>query len=123
MLERPGARHHKASRASLDQVPHMARLRSLPPRLGKAPSRWPRQAKQTEAHYGTAAHKAWAQAVKERAAYRCQQCGAQGVRLIADHVQEISDGGAKLDPMNGKALCSACHGVKTHLARMTRLQG
>ena len=101
----------------------MARLRSLPPRLGKAPSRWPRQSKQTAPHYGTAAHKAWAQAVKERAAYRCQSCGAQGVRLIADHVQEISDGGDKLALANSQALCSACHGVKTHLARVARLQG
>lgn len=50
----------------------MPRLRALPPRLGKAPSRWPSQPKRTDPELGTAAHKGWARAVKERAGYRCE---------------------------------------------------
>ncbi len=98
----------------------MARLRSLPPRLGKAPSRWPRAQKQPDPHYQTPEHRAWAKAVKERAGWRCEECGATGVKLYADHVVELKDGG---DPLGqGRALCASCHTTKTHRARAERLR-
>lgn len=97
----------------------MARLRALPPRLGAAPSRWPRQPKQPDPHYQTAAHRDWANAVKERAGWKCESCGAAGVKLYADHVIEIKDGGDPFGP--GKALCAPCHGRKTADEKARRL--
>lgn len=61
----------------------------------------------------------------ERARWRCQaveggeRCRARG-RLYADHIIEIEDGGAKLDPGNGQALCHAHHEAKTAAARAAR---
>ena len=96
----------------------MARLRALPPRLGKAPSRWPKVQKQPDPHYNTPEHRAWSTAVKERAGWRCEDCGATGVKLYADHVVELKDGG---DPFGqGHALCASCHGRKTADERARR---
>lgn len=108
----------------------MARLRALPPRLGKAPSRWPSQPKRTDAELGTAAHKDWARAVKERAGYRCedpdhdarQPRGGPGVTVYADHIEERQDAPCKaLDIRNGMCRCAACHTRKTHRARAERI--
>ena len=43
-----------------------------------------------------------------------------GVRLYGDHVIEINDGGAKLDPRNVLLRCGKCHGRKTAEARAAR---
>ena len=99
----------------------MTRLRALPSRFGKPPSRWPAQVKQVDPHYSTAGHREWAIAVKERARWQCEDCGAKGVRLHADHIIERKDGGADLDPANGRARCSSCHGIKTAKAKAERL--
>lgn len=100
----------------------MGRLRAAPPRLRAAPSRFPAQPKERAAHYGTPEHEAWALAVKRRAGWRCEECDASGVKLYADHVQEISDAPhLALDPANGRALCASCHGRKTAQARAHRL--
>ena len=110
----------------------MPRLRALPPRLGKAPSRWPSQTKRTDPELGTAAHRTWARAVKERAGYRCedpahdprQPRGGAGVAVYADHIEERRDApGKALDISNGMCRCAACHTRKTHRARAERLKG
>jgi 5-methylcytosine-specific restriction protein A len=44
------------------------------------------------------------------------------VRLIADHVIEIDDGGAPLDVNNGMTLCLSCHNRKTAAARIERMR-
>lgn len=49
----------------------------------------------------------WADAVKRRAGYRCEQCGSRD-RVQADHVLPISQGGQDT-PENGRALCHTCH--------------
>lgn len=69
-------------------------------------------------HYGTTDHKRWAAEVVKRAGYACEDCGRRGVRLFADHVRAIKDGGARLDLSNGRARCGSCHSAKT--ARETR---
>jgi len=76
-----------------------------------------------KAHYQSAEHKAWRSAVLARDRFTCQSCGAHGlgVRLIADHVQEIADKGAPLDVANGKTLCLPCHNAKTAKAKAARL--
>lgn len=51
---------------------------------------------------------------------RCEECGAAGCRIYADHVVEIKDGGARLDGRNVKLLCATCHGQKTERRRRER---
>ena len=41
-------------------------------------------------------------------------------RVIADHVIELQDGGALLDPRNVLLRCDQCHGRKTATARARR---
>lgn len=62
----------------------------------------------------------WRRLVVERAAGRCQMCGARGTRLWADHIVEIKDGGAPFDLSNGQALCPSCHTRKTMMVRGLR---
>jgi hypothetical protein len=80
------------------------KLKTLPP-LFKAPTPLvtPSSAlpKVTEPYYLTAEHKAWAADVKARSGGVCAHCGKATPRLIADHIVEVRDGGAKTDPANG----------------------
>jgi len=41
----------------------------------------------------------------------CKMCGH--IATIADHIEEISDGGAKYDLDNLQSLCLPCHNAKT----------
>jgi 5-methylcytosine-specific restriction enzyme A len=43
-----------------------------------------------------------------------------GVRLLGDHVVELRDGGARLDPRNVMLRCYSCHARKTAEARKRR---
>ena len=45
-----------------------------------------------------------------------------GHRIFGDHIVELSDGGAPLDPQNILLRCSVCHGRKTIQARARRYQ-
>jgi 5-methylcytosine-specific restriction endonuclease McrA len=60
--------------------------------------------------------------VKQRDGFACQNCGARDMRLIADHIVEIDDGGERLDVRNGMTLCVACHNRKTAAARADRMR-
>lgn len=73
-------------------------------------------------------HRAWRQAVLERAGYQCEavdngrRCQVRAPsRLFADHVVERRDGGARLDVGNGQCLCGSHHTRKTVAARTSRL--
>lgn len=72
-------------------------------------------------HYKSREHRDWASAVKRRDGYTCQSCGANGadVRLVADHIKELRDGGAS-DLANGLTLCLACHNRKTGKEKTAR---
>src|SRR5512137_343234 len=74
--------------------------------------------------YQTAAHQAWRKAVLKRDGYACVKCGAQGegVKLYADHIRELHDGGAATDVANGQTLCAPCHARKTKQAKTRRSQ-
>lgn len=87
-----------------------------------APTRIVALPKTVDPHYLTAEHAAWRGAVLRRARFRCEGlgCGAHGVRLYADHVVELRDGGAPFDPTNGQALCASCHARKTARERARR---
>jgi 5-methylcytosine-specific restriction enzyme A len=51
---------------------------------------------------------------------RCEACGITGKRIYGDHVVEIADGGAPMDPSNVQLVCPSCHGKKTAAARAAR---
>lgn len=51
----------------------------------------------------------------------CNNDGSGSVRIYGDHVQEIKDGGALLDPGNIMLVCPACHGAKTAAAKAERM--
>lgn len=101
----------------------MARLSTLRPRVAVLDTRAAKPApKQVDPYYLSAEHKAWRAAVLRRARYACEKCGRAGhdVRLFADHIVEIRDGGAATDPANGQCLCGACHTRKTTAERAAR---
>lgn len=64
---------------------------------------------------GTAEHKRWAKAIKDRDGWCCQRCGYQGAPgrrdVEADHLDNVASGG---DPLGaGITLCTPCHKAKT----------
>lgn len=99
-------------------------MRTLtPPLRAAAASALRAQPKIKAAHYYTPEHRAWARDVVARAGRACQTCGRTSVRLFADHIIELQDGGPALDLDNGQALCGACHTRKTSRARARRQTG
>jgi 5-methylcytosine-specific restriction protein A len=104
----------------------MTRLTMLKPRVATLDtSLAPAPPKQTEQHYGTPEHKAWAAEVIKRANGRCQDAQHKGRhgRLVADHIVERRDGGDPLALTNGRALCWSCHTRKTNAERALRHRG
>jgi 5-methylcytosine-specific restriction protein A len=53
---------------------------------------------------------------------RCQQCGRIGCRIFGDHIVELKDGGAPLDPSNVMLRCGSCHTAKTARVRAERMR-
>jgi len=51
---------------------------------------------------------------------RCEACGRTGCRIFGDHIHELKDGGAPLDPGNIRLLCGSCHSAKTARVRAIR---
>ena len=89
----------------------MPKLRGLVRRIAIMDSRPFRPPPKTvNPHYHSQEHKRWARAVIRAARGQCQGAAhdsarpRDGVRLFADHVVELADGGAALDPRNGTAL-------------------
>ncbi|WP_245445631.1 HNH endonuclease signature motif containing protein [Metarhizobium album] len=52
---------------------------------------------------------------------RCEECGRTDTRIFGDHIVEVRDGGALLDPANVRCLCGSCHTRKTAAARAKRM--
>jgi 5-methylcytosine-specific restriction protein A len=75
--------------------------------------------------YSSPEHIAWRDEVYRQAGRRCQWpgCGVRQPRMFADHIVEIRDGGAALDPANGQCLCGRHHGLKTARERAKRYHG
>jgi len=89
------------------------------------------QLKQADPIYRAQQYEAWRKAVVSRAHNRCEavdngrRCSkaSPAHRMFADHVIELSDGGAPFDPSNGQCLCGAHHTVKTLMIRAKRWGG
>lgn len=50
----------------------------------------------------------------------CKYPARRGVRLFADHIVELRDGGPALDPRNVLFRCGSCHTRKTAAVRALR---
>jgi 5-methylcytosine-specific restriction endonuclease McrA len=106
----------------------MPRLKTLAPRLKALDTRrLTPPPKRAEPFYLSPAWR-WlvARLIRERGR-RCERCGRTGnadgswLRLFGDHVVELKDGGAELDPGNVRLLCGSCHSTKTAKARADRM--
>ena len=53
----------------------------------------------------------------------CKTPGRTGVRVFGDHIKELQDGGALLDPRNVMLRCGSCHTTKTIAERTKRMRG
>ena len=109
----------------------MPKLRSLPAlvrtldtRIVKPPPSRPtfgQRFKTRDPFYATPEFRAWRAKVIARAGGRCEvvtygyRCtkAQPAHRMFADHIVEIKDGGAPLDPNNGQCLCGPHHLIKT----------
>lgn len=107
-------------RAALPFAPN--RLRTLNTGIAAIPP------KRADPELLTPEHRAWRQAVLERAGWRCQSVDAGSrcmtahpAKLFADHIHERRDGGDSLDVANGQALCGQHHAIKTRRARAERM--
>lgn len=105
-------------------------MKMLGPRVAVLDTRTAKPApKRADPELLTPEHQAWRRQVLKRAGYRCQwvengkRCEKRAPehRLIADHVVERKDGGARLDPRNGQCLCGAHNTLKGARARARRM--
>lgn len=103
----------------------MGRLKTLGSRLGSSPVRLKQAPKVADRFYQSAE---WARLKARRrldgdyfAALRRRKHG--GERLILDHVHEIRDGGALLDPLNTEWLTMSEHQAKTARKKAARARG
>jgi len=82
-----------------------------------------RSDKQTKPFYLSPEWRALIADIKRERGEHCEECGVTGVRIFGDHVVELEDGGAPLDPRNVRLLCGEHHAIKTARERARRLQG
>jgi 5-methylcytosine-specific restriction protein A len=100
-------------------------LRTSRPMLATHDTRTVRPAPKVAAdHYSTPEHRAWRAEVIRLSGGQCQWpgCKRAGIRLFADHIIEIKDGGSALDVANGQALCGGHHTNKTLKERAKRMR-
>ncbi|KQT59978.1 hypothetical protein ASG52_19830 [Methylobacterium sp. Leaf456] len=100
------------------------RLRAADLRTAKPPAYTWATRKATEANqefYQTPEWKALRTRLTRERGKRCEDCGRTGTRIYCDHVVELRDGGAGLDPSNIHLRCGSCHVKKTADARARRL--
>jgi hypothetical protein len=89
------------------------------------------QPKRVDPIYASHIYEQWRGRVIAQAGGRCeamengQRCrkARPEHRLFADHIKELSDGGAPFDLANGQALCGSHHTSKTAATRAKRLRG
>ncbi len=87
--------------------------------------------KAVDPFYLSPQYRAWREQVIAHAGGRCEATKPDGSRcakaapqhrMFADHITEVTDGGARFDPANGRCLCGSHHTLKTARARAARLR-
>lgn len=103
--------------------PGRARLSNLAPRLSTLDTRTAQPPKKVAAPIYNSA--GWRDLMARLIAQRgrqCEACHRTGTRIFGDHIRELQDGGAALDPHNVRLLCGSCHTAKTARARAARMR-
>jgi 5-methylcytosine-specific restriction enzyme A len=101
----------------------MGRLTAMPGRLGAMEPKVKAAPKRADPFYLSREWRALLADVIAARGRFCERCGAGG-RIIGDHIVELKDGGAALDPANVELLCARrCHPAKTARARAARAAG
>jgi 5-methylcytosine-specific restriction enzyme A len=96
-------------------------MRTLKPRLAVvSTARAAAPTKKADPFYTTAAWRTLMAKLIRTRGRQCEKCGRIDCRLFGDHVIELQDGGAELDPRNVMLLCGSCHTTKTAAARAAR---
>lgn len=97
-------------------------LRSLAPKIATLDTRSAQPAPhKADPFYLSPAWRALMARLIEERGRQCQECGRTRCRIFGDHVRELKDGGAPLDPDNVRLLCGSCHTRKTVDARARRM--
>ena len=104
-----------------------SKLSNLPSRLATLDVRTARPAeKTTDAVYSSPAWRSLIALLIQQRGRRCEDpaCktpGRTGIRVFGDHIIELKDGGALLDPSNVMLRCGSCHTIKTNDERAKRM--
>lgn len=106
-----------------------SKLRKQPPRLAVADTRAiKREAKAALPFYLSPEWRALMKSIIKARGRRCERpecrrshdADGKAVRIFGDHIIELRDNGAPLDPTNIMLLCGTCHANKTVAARVAR---
>jgi 5-methylcytosine-specific restriction endonuclease McrA len=68
-------------------------------------------------------HRKWSNAIKERDGNKCQDCGAENVKLHAHHIISLTEclnTRLEYDVDNGIALCVKCHFTRHKIERLSK---
>lgn len=96
------------------------KLKQLKPAIAHLPPRIAVAGKYVNPFYQGREWRTLVQGLKRQRGW-CVVCGSTH-RLVADHIIEIKDGGAPLDPANIQFLCLAHHNAKTAAAKAARIR-
>ena len=106
----------------------MARIKRITSGIARIDTRVGQPARRPDPFYFSPEWRALIAALKEERGDKCEDCGrgpegnGEQTRIYGDHVEELKDGGASLDPANVRLRCGTCHGQKTIGARRQRLE-
>jgi 5-methylcytosine-specific restriction protein A len=102
-------------------------VRVASPRVTVRPTRVQQRPRDNAPFYSTPEWRTLVAQIISRRGRRCEKChrsqkeDGSPVRIFADHIVELNDGGAKLDPNNIQLLCGSCHTSKTMASRGERM--